>query len=102
MTIHKAQGLSLDYVDLNFTDRGFAAGMMYVALSRCKSYRGLHCSCSAAVDSCKSDPQARGFYAEHKRGIRRPKPPEEPRFPEYRMPPDVSLDQEPCTLAPSS
>lgn len=41
-TVHKSQGLSLDNVQIMFHSRFFASpGMMYVALSRCKTAEGL-------------------------------------------------------------
>ncbi|MDX2265352.1 MAG: DEAD/DEAH box helicase [Hyphomicrobiales bacterium] len=41
MTIHKAQGLTLDSVYLDMGRGGFAHGQTYVALSRCKTLEGL-------------------------------------------------------------
>lgn len=41
-TVHKSQGLSLDEVQINIRDPFFASpGMLYVALSRCRSAAGL-------------------------------------------------------------
>ena len=42
MTIHKCQGLSLDCAIVDLSDKVFADGMAYVALSRLKSSAGLH------------------------------------------------------------
>jgi hypothetical protein len=41
MTIHKAQGLTLESVYLDMGRGGFAHGQTYVALSRCKTLEGL-------------------------------------------------------------
>ncbi len=40
VTIHKAQGLTFDYVVIDAAD-AFAAGQVYVALSRCRSLEGI-------------------------------------------------------------
>jgi hypothetical protein len=42
LTIHKAQGMSLDHVFCDLGSTIFATGQIYVALSRCKSLEGLH------------------------------------------------------------
>ena len=42
VTIHKCQGLSLDCAIIDLSDKVFADGMAYVALSRLKSLAGLH------------------------------------------------------------
>jgi ATP-dependent exoDNAse (exonuclease V) alpha subunit len=44
MTIHKAQGMSLDEVRVDLGDGAFASGQLYVALSRATSLEGLSLS----------------------------------------------------------
>lgn len=41
LTIHKAQGLTLDAAHVAFGDGMFAHGQLYVAVTRCKTRRGL-------------------------------------------------------------
>lgn len=41
ITVHKSQGLSFNKVILNMEGGAFAAGQLYVALSRCRSLEGL-------------------------------------------------------------
>jgi ATP-dependent exoDNAse (exonuclease V) alpha subunit len=58
MTIHKSQGLSLDRVALGI-DQAFTSGQLYVALSRCRTWRGLRL-CSPIHDRTnRVDPQIR-------------------------------------------
>jgi ATP-dependent exoDNAse (exonuclease V) alpha subunit len=44
MTIHKAQGLTLENVRVDLGDGAFASGQAYVALSRVRSHKGLSLS----------------------------------------------------------
>lgn len=44
VTIHKSQGKTFDNVVLDIGRGTFAAGQLYVALSRCTSFEGLHLS----------------------------------------------------------
>ncbi|MDP6380138.1 MAG: hypothetical protein QF662_02230, partial [Phycisphaerae bacterium] len=41
LTVHKAQGMSLDLVNVDGRKVNFAAGQVYVALSRCRTQAGL-------------------------------------------------------------
>lgn len=59
-SIHRSQGLTLDYVDLDISNC-FAAGQAYVALSRVKSVTGLSLR-SWAPASIKADPKVLNLY----------------------------------------
>ncbi len=41
ITIHKSQGLTFDTVNINLGSGAFASGMLYVALSRCRTLEGI-------------------------------------------------------------
>jgi len=59
-TCHKSQGLSLDKVQVNVRDHFFSSpGMVYVALSRCRSAQGLRLvgSPKVLIERCVSDPR---------------------------------------------
>ena len=65
VTIHKAQGLTLDscYVDLG--EGAFATGQAYVALSRCKTLDSLNLYRELKVRDALVDPDIQDFHAEH-------------------------------------
>ena len=56
VTIHKAQGLSLEEVRVDFGTGAFAHGQAYVALSRAKTTAGLSLARPLAVADVKVDP----------------------------------------------
>ena len=63
VTIHKAQGLTLESVTIDL-DRGtFERGQAYVALSRCRTMEGLSLSRPLRVDDIKLDESIIEFYS---------------------------------------
>jgi hypothetical protein len=63
-TVHKSQGLSLDAVQVNIRDAFFKSpGMMYVALSRARSGKGLRLvgSEAAVLERCVADPRLKAW-----------------------------------------
>lgn len=64
ITIHKAQGLTLDRVGVNLSDH-FDCGMTYVALSRCRFFHGLFLS-GRFPEQIQVDQQALDFLAKTK------------------------------------
>lgn len=59
MSIHKAQGMTLDRVVVNLS-RSFEDGQMYVALSRARTLEGLEVL--GLQDIARCNPQVFGFY----------------------------------------
>lgn len=59
-TIHKSQGLTLDYIDIDLS-QCFAPGQAYVALSRAKTLEGLTLR-GWRKDCIKTDPRVKKFY----------------------------------------
>jgi hypothetical protein len=62
VTIHKAQGLTLDRVHVDFGFGAFAEGQAYVALSRCRSVRDLTLARPLRVSDVRCSEQIRAFY----------------------------------------
>jgi ATP-dependent exoDNAse (exonuclease V) alpha subunit len=56
ITIHKAQGMTLDAVAVDLGRGAFAAGQTYVALSRARSLEGLRLSRPLRVEDVQVDP----------------------------------------------
>lgn len=61
LTVHKTQGCTLDYVELNIGKDIFEAGQTYVALSRVKEPEGLFIS-SLDVSKIKANQRCIDFY----------------------------------------
>lgn len=64
-TVHKAQGLTLDYAAIDIED-SFVPGQAYVGLSRCRAPAGMQILGVAGRDglerACKVDPTVLAFY----------------------------------------
>jgi ATP-dependent exoDNAse (exonuclease V) alpha subunit len=61
LTIHKAQGLTLDKVYVDLARGSFAHGQTYVALSRCRSLEGLALARALTPCDILFDPAATGY-----------------------------------------
>jgi ATP-dependent DNA helicase PIF1 len=61
LTIHKSQGMTLDYVVLNLGDDIFEYGQAYTALSRVKSLKGVH-MIDVKASSFMTHPNVIEFY----------------------------------------
>jgi hypothetical protein len=61
-TIHKSQGMTLDYVDIKLGNGCFAHGQLYTALSRARSLGGLHLERKILVDDLILDDRIVDFY----------------------------------------
>lgn len=62
ITVHKAQGLSLDCVDLRLGSGCFAHGQLYTALSRCKSLENLRIDRRIMPEDLMLDPEVVEVY----------------------------------------
>ncbi len=62
ITIHKSQGLSLDYVDLKLGSGCFTHGQLYTALSRCRTLEGLRLDRTVMKEDLILDPAVVSFY----------------------------------------
>lgn len=62
MTIHKAQGQTLDRVRIDLRDRLWEGGHLYVAISRCRTLAGLELSRPITAADIKVDPAVAHFH----------------------------------------
>jgi ATP-dependent exoDNAse (exonuclease V) alpha subunit len=65
ITMHKSQGMSIDFLSLNLMDV-FVEGQSYVALSRAKTIQGLHLQYKLNRRIVKTNERVRKFYEETK------------------------------------
>ena len=68
MTVHKAQGLSLDSVEVKLGNGCFAPGQLYTALSRCRSIKNLRIDRPVHPADAIVDPAVVEFYREIENG----------------------------------
>lgn len=62
VTIHKAQGKTLDRVFVDLGNQAFAAGQVYVALSRVRSIQDLRLARPIREEEVRCDPNVTRFY----------------------------------------
>jgi len=62
VTVHKAQGLTLEHVRIDLGRGMFAPGQAYVALSRCRTLEGISFNRPLSADDVKCDPLIQSFY----------------------------------------
>jgi ATP-dependent exoDNAse (exonuclease V) alpha subunit len=62
VTVHKAQGLTLEHVHIDLGRGMFAPGQAYVALSRCRTLEGISFNRPLSVADVKCDPAIQAFY----------------------------------------
>ncbi len=62
MTIHKAQGKTIEKVHLDLGDGAFETGQTYVALSRCRSLKGLSMARPLVRSDVLIDQESKSFY----------------------------------------
>jgi ATP-dependent DNA helicase PIF1 len=65
VTIHKAQGLTLERVRIDLGKRAFAPGQAYVALSRCTTLEGLRLVRPLTATDVFVDPEVMDYLASH-------------------------------------
>lgn len=61
ITIHKSQGLTFDSVKIDLSNVNFTNGLVYVALSRCRSLAGLHLTRPLSMGNIRVDAKALEF-----------------------------------------
>ena len=62
VTVHKAQGLTLDRIRIDLGRGMFAPGQAYVALSRCRTLDGISFNRPLSIADIKCDPAIQSFY----------------------------------------
>lgn len=62
VTIHKAQGKTLDNVLIDLGDGAFTFGQVYVALSRCRRIDGIRLARQIRESEVRCDPVIKRFY----------------------------------------
>ncbi len=62
VTVHKAQGLTLEHVRIDLGRGMFAPGQAYVALSRCRTLDGISFNRPLSAADVKCDPLIQSFY----------------------------------------
>ena len=65
VTIHKAQGLTLESCSVDLGEGAFATGQAYVAISRCKTLESLNLYQELKIKDALVDPDIQDFHAEH-------------------------------------
>ena len=66
ITIHKSQGKTFDHVTIDIGRGTFAAGQIYVALSRCTSFKGIILKTPIGKQNIRTDSRIFGFMAGHR------------------------------------
>ena len=61
MTIHKMQGTTLDFAEMDIGNQVFESGQTYVALSRVKTLNGLYLA-GFSAEKIKANPVVLEFY----------------------------------------
>ncbi len=62
VTIHKSQGKTFKKLTLDLSRGAFASGQIYVALSRCRDFEGLHLTRPVTRDQLKSNKEVVDFF----------------------------------------
>ena len=65
VTIHKAQGLTLESCSVDLCTGAFATGQAYVALSRCKTMNTLNLYRELRISDAMVDPDIQDFHTEN-------------------------------------
>jgi ATP-dependent exoDNAse (exonuclease V) alpha subunit len=65
ITIHKSQGKTFDHVTIDIGRGAFAAGQIYVALSRCTSFEGIILQTPISRQNIRTDPRIYKFLTDY-------------------------------------